>query len=388
MSALVREAADALGELGAILAEAGRLEAILLLGEVSIEASRGRAARMAEVLSRASDVLAIAEERFGAAPGAVSWSPETNRILSAGSLEGEAVLERAAELFGAVAAAEWRVDEVLGRSPLLDGARRLVRQAGNGLARPKTEVASSSPTRAFTGPASAPLDPVFALGPSLLDQPREQPVSPLDAVPAVWTLAAQEHLAVQVCALCIAEYDGLPISFYRDMAQQADDEARHARFFLECALEALPGFVRDAPEEHPMRAGAVRFLATGQGLTLPAEGAFFSVFHRATLFERLVLLQVDGERGATGRLRTAQKAAFFQEHRQYADGLALTIADEDRHERMGERWLAHLVPDEAERARQFEDAMVHRGVLLAAAFAEARGQSFPDLLSSMGITSS
>lgn len=384
---LARDAAAALARLGALLAERGRLEALLLLAEPSIEASLTRTARMADLFARAADVAALAEDRLRGEPLLVDWLSPPDCFVAGGAIARAEVERRGAELAREITAAEAEATEVLGRSPLLGGVRAALAHAGSGLGPASVSAAAAgrAPTQRLRCPPVAPLDPAFALGASLLDPPARQAVSELDAVPFVWLVAAQEQLAAQVCALCIAEHDGLPIAFHRDLALQAADEARHARFFFACAVEALPDFVGRAPESHPRRAGAVRFLATGAGLELPAEGVLYGSFWHATLFERLALMQVDGERGAVDRLQKKLEAAFFRDHPHRADDLALTLLDEKRHERMGLAWLAHLVPDAAERARQMEAALSFRGVLMAMAFAEARGQSLPDLLQSMGI---
>ena len=231
-----------------------------------------------------------------------------------------------------------------------------------------------------------PLDPAFERGASLFaDRPpaspaQVHPVPSLDFVPGLGLLALQESMAAQVCALCIVEHDGLPLAFHQDLARQALDEARHARFFLRAARELLPAFVEAAPEGHPDRAAAVRFLATGVGLRVPLEGAFYEAFWATDLLSRLVLLHLDDEAEAARRFETMLGAALQARSPALAAELTLIQHDEERHAAMGGRWVEALLPDPGHRALEIARIRRLRAVTLLIGAAASREQPVEQLL--------
>jgi uncharacterized ferritin-like protein (DUF455 family) len=151
--------------------------------------------------------------------------------------------------------------------------------------------------------------------------------------------ALRETVASEVAALNLLEYDGLPWSFYLDMARQCEDEARHAMMTAN-ALRVRDGEIGNYP--------------------IPYLGNYYEMFWEMTLEERLVAMNLDIEAVGQGYL------ASIPERLESTDKDAAALydficVDERRHARIGTRWLEYLYP-QPERRRAAIDAC--RGLLL------------------------
>jgi hypothetical protein len=233
----------------------------------------------------------------------------------------------------------------------------------------------SKPFQAIRGPRHLALDPAFVLGKSI--QTCRQPPFVDDVVgncPYFWSHAAREATAAALCALCAVEYDGLPLGFYRDFLKQNYDEVRHACYFLEFAMKLFDEAIGLAPDS--VVADQIRcFRATGTGLELPKEGTFYESFWNSSIEERIFLMHYDSEAkgipGMIGRL----SSHFCRERGDLKNALEFDIQDEIGHARIGQRWLAYLYPESAERNKQLEQAELLRGFLLLTSVAGAAGKT-------------
>ncbi|MBS2021670.1 MAG: hypothetical protein JST92_04625 [Deltaproteobacteria bacterium] len=234
--------------------------------------------------------------------------------------------------------------------------------------------APEQPRRVLRGPSEVALDPVFAPAFSLADgpEPTRRDLD-IDKCPECWCLAVRECMASELCALSIAEYDGLPLAFHRDFAKQCWDEARHALFFLDVALELLPSFVRDAPRGHPLLASAKQMLAEGRGLGVPAEGNLYSVVWSLELAERLVVMHLDSETPGAAQALADARGPFAQTNATYRSGMEVVARDEATHARLGQRWLKHLLPSDAEREETMTRARYLRAIHIVRVMAQQRG---------------
>ena len=222
--------------------------------------------------------------------------------------------------------------------------------------------------RPFRGPRRVHLDPIFAPTFSLLEDPDlALSLAETDSSPHLWCLSIREAMAAELCALSLVEYDGLPLAFYGDLAKQAWDEMGHALFFLDCALQLLPGFVASARRDHPMMAGIRRYFATGRGLAVPLERNLYEVAWNTTLPQRLILMHLDAEEPGVVLFERRLRSRFWRERPVLYRGLLSVTREESSHARVGMRWIEHLLPDAAERRRAVEQTMLLRGVLMLAA---------------------
>jgi len=180
----------------------------------------------------------------------------------------------------------------------------------------------------------------------------------------------------------MAEYDGLPLAFYRDMAKQTWDEVRHAVYCLDTALMLLPQLEVELPYDHPTRAAVRRFRETGTGLPVPLERNLYEAIANASLVERLVLMHHDTETPGIRTLKEHIGSQFCQVHSDIADGLAIFRRDEISHSRIGNVWFHHLVPDLEKRNTIIANTRLLRGVLLLTSFAHHGGDGFGYLMES------
>jgi uncharacterized ferritin-like protein (DUF455 family) len=160
--------------------------------------------------------------------------------------------------------------------------------------------------------------------------------------------AFREPVAIEVAALNLFEYDGLPWRFYVDMLTQMEDEARHSLMCLDALLRRGGDY------------GSFR---------LPYLGNYYEMFWEMDLSERLVTMNIDTEGQGQGYL--AEIASRLREAGEPACGelFECLADDEHRHARFGGRWLRYLYPDPHARGEVISRIRSFRAVNLASAHA-------------------
>ena len=391
----VRRLVSALEAVRGALLTAGRLEGLALVGESTIAAKRARARRMGELIGAAvslDDHLCLCH---GAGDEAVAWplgaSPADAGPVRAGALD-LARLDQCVAGWEARAALELRGAAVLAATtPLLETSARLIAAIsatlGDRSLHAEPNRAPFSPPkrgarRACSGPDRPGVDPIFRPSFSLLALGLDPTLTGLehDRAPYYWGLALREIAASELCALCLVEYDGLPVAYYRDFAKQAADELRHGEFFLSVGLSLLPEFVAQAEPGHLLLADARAHLERGTGLPVPLEGGLSGVARDTSLEQRLVLMHLDTETPGVGAFHEQARSPWAQARPWIAEGIEATVHDEAAHARIGRRWLEHLAPDRDERAQVIEQARALRGFFIFGGLAGPNGVGLPELL--------
>ena len=225
------------------------------------------------------------------------------------------------------------------------------------------------PTKTVEGPSNSRIDPVFSTEYSLQDFAAPVREDRIDSIiPYFWTLSTREAMVCDSCLLSAVEYDGLPLSFYQDMAQQAADEARHAVMYLDLAIELMPTYL-DRAKPHDRTAATIRKFIDGSGkLPIPYEGNLFSCMWHAGLEERLIIMQVTTEGAAVSATRRAIGWAISQEFPSVQRAFEVDYFDEVAHTRIGTRWLRYVCPNSLQRKEAIEDTKLLRGALLLTCF--------------------
>ena len=113
-------------------------------------------------------------------------------------------------------------------------------------------------------------------------------------------------------------------------------------------------------------------------MPLPVDGDFYPAFLEASLFERLVIMNLDSElaslRGRRLEIsRMDQSTAVMSQ-------LLQDFADELTHARIGVRWIRHLVPDAIDRRKRIAVARQNGALVLAIAISENDCTSFEQTL--------
>lgn len=241
--------------------------------------------------------------------------------------------------------------------------------------------ALSKPVRAFFAPQTSPIDPVFKSTYSLTERPEPSFSDDLkELVPYFWTLAMSEAITSDLCFLNSVEYDGLPIAFHRDMAKQAWDEIRHARFYLSCSIDLFPEVESDLAGDSDLAVAIRTFKSTGTGLSVPVERHLSEALWNASLAERLILIQYRTEAPTVQRLTKKLRSNVCSRYPHIAHGLEIDRYDEKSHAQIGLNWLKHLIPDPSERKAAIHAADGVRPVLLLTAFARHGGESLGSLV--------
>jgi hypothetical protein len=391
----VEELSGSLELLEEALERIARLSALALLGEKEFSAKLARAGEMVAYVGKAAELEHCLLRYFTVRPRNVFWPedahPENIGITHKGTLNFVALSKEIAALKSAAARTTADIAGRVATNPLLEPEAILLSQiakvlpeasGGYGLSCHASRPTSThGVTKSLTGPHEVAIDPVFAPAYSL----REKPVpafgdSAAEAAPFFWSLAIRESMASDLCALSMAEYDGLPLAFYRDMAKQTWDEIRHAVYCLDTALMLLPELETELPYDHSTRAAVQRFRETGTGLPVPMERNLYEAIVNASLVERLVLLHHDTETPAIRTLKEKIGSQFCQDHPDISVGLAIFRRDEIAHSRLGNVWFNHLVPDVQKRNTIIANTRLLRGVLLLTSFAHHGDDSFGDLM--------
>ena len=372
------------------LATLARYRALAVLAEAQLDEKLIQASEVAQRIDQAARVDRFLQRHLQEAPATIAWqadwNPETRGLVENDEVRASlwpAISELEASLAAALTTiAEEACASVLGEPQRTEAlSLRSTLPEGRPGPLPSEGRPTGEATRVLRGPRSPGLDPVFQPAFSLLDGPEPTGPNDFDRAPGFWCLAIREAMAAELCALCIVEYDGLPLAYYEDFGKQCADEARHAVFYLRAAIELLPGFLRDAPADHPLLEGACRYLRTGEGLGVPVEGNLYEVARLATLEERLVLMHVDTEGPSIRDLLRDLDSPFVSARPWLRRDLELTAHDEAAHARLGARWLHALVPDRQQRSTLLARTRLLRGLYVATAMAEAHGLPLPQVIS-------
>jgi len=387
-----RDILHRLSDLVCGLTTLARLCALRALAEPSLETQRDAARAAAARMEQANALDEFIVRHYGRKARGVQW-PAAWRPDVFGSLrDGEVVIAllclQEDALGGAIAAEIHALEMLAGPSelndPLCEHLAALLEMlpGPNGVElRLECPDPPGGARQVLRGPATVGMDHVFKGSFSVFDRNLPaQPDSARTASPHFWCLALRESMASELCALCMIEYDGLPLAFYRDMAKQAWDEARHARFFLHCAFATLPEYVASASGDDPLLPDARNHLETGSGLPVPREGNLYGAIWAAHLDDRLVLMHLDSESPGVAEFRRQRQLPYIRQHPEISEGLEVAALDEASHARLGRRWLDHLHPTPEGRAAAIERAMLLRGVFILSAVAQSRGQSLASLL--------
>lgn len=235
--------------------------------------------------------------------------------------------------------------------------------------------------RRTTGPRRNVLDAAFtrALSPTDAGNPPFDG-EPGDTLRFFWTLAAREGMAADLAALNVAEYDYLPVEYYRDFAKQAWDESLHARFYLGAVPEVFAVLRNHLDHGSPEYREVTSYLTKGTALSLPYEGTCYVSVWNASLEERLTLMNLRTEAPSIRSKRMRIESALCQNLPNLRLGIALDAFDEKNHARFGVRWLRYLHPDTQVRREKVANADMLRGFLMALTLADLGGTPASDVI--------
>lgn len=377
----------------------GRYWLLAALSAPAYDQKLAAAEAASRLIDRALELQQFAWRQYHMTRRRVSWSapdrPDTHGILVDGEIQRPVLVNEIRSLAAAIAAhcrnsvAGWTAVPALSPAcrAILD-TQRLIEElhsdlGGAGHELPPVRHGGRRPEahRALAGPIRTPIDPAFDRqysslrhrAPSYSDDLR-------DALPYYWTLSTREAMASDSCALSAIEYDGLPLEFYRDMAKQCWDEARHAVLFKAFCREAAPLLLAELPVDDPLARILEVFLASGGGLPIPAEGNFYEVMWRADLVERLILMQIETETPAVRTLAQRARGALCARLPSFKSLVEIDRNDEISHARIGHNWFRYLVPAEADRRDRRELTALLRGVLFASVLARSEGVEVSDII--------
>jgi hypothetical protein len=370
-----------------------RLRALALLGDARLSAKALCAEELVEAIEGAAALGAFLARYYQVRQEPVCWA-EAEHPLERGLLRGrrlesdklEAEIWRCETAIGGALA--W-LREGLAASSLLSPVLPLLEQVGRSTpaSAPREPEIGPRPrpvepgVKALEGPLETGFDPAFEPTYSLLQAPLPGfGETAKEVAPCFWALAVRESLAAELCALSIAEYDGLPLDFYRDLAKQSWDEMRHSLFFFEAAVEQLDALEALLEPSDPLLRNIARFRREGTGLPIPKERNLYEAILNASLVERLILLHRDTETPGIARIREKIEGAYCRSHPEMAEALRIVMRDEVTHARLGRVWLEHLVPRSDEREQLIEETELLRGVRLLASFAHHGEESLGALM--------
>lgn len=349
------------------IANAGRLHALAVVGARRFREKSAQAELAYHYLSRAYRMESFVEVFLQEKPLPLAWgtlSPEERGVLSCGKLDEEALARLTTKLIHDIAAGLCLLRKSTEGHPLLCPVSLLIEEldvlavaAAEDAAFPVQEYTSAktSPEKVIGGPLKVPLDPAFRPAYSLAE--RNVPGfsnSPKQAAAHYWCTAVREANAADLCALCVIEYDGLPLAFYVDFVKQTWDEVRHAEFFLAVGKRLL----RETGDD-----------STSSDLPIPRERGLYEAMLNATLSERLVLMHLDTETPGIKTFSSEIESELCRHRPEIAAGLSVIRRDEISHSRIGKRWLEFLLPDRSRREEEVENARLLRGFLLLTSFA-------------------
>lgn len=383
----------AIGATEAAFVRLCRLRALALLGDESLKAKATRAKGVVDAIEAATALSEFLRRYYQVKPGAVCWS-ETGHPTAIGILSNRQ-LDRA-RLDDEIRCCEseigaslsWLLREAEGAT-LLSSALSVIEHVASYA--PQAEPKEPAPletvsppgrgTKVLEGPVETGFDPAFEPTFSLLQAPLPGfGETAKEVAPYFWALAVRESLAAELCALSIAEYDGLPLNFYRDLAKQCWDEMRHSTFFFDAAVEQLDDLERMLDATDPLLENIHRFRREGKGLPIPKERNLYEAILNASLIERLILLHRDTETPGIARIHEKIQGAYCRAHPEMAEALRVVMRDEVTHAQLGKVWLEHLLPESDVRSEMIEETELLRGVRLLASFAHRGEDSLSTLM--------
>lgn len=368
----------------------GRQTALLSLIEPTWKSKAEQADRVVLLFEAASEVGEFLERYYGEMPFVVRWPQDWDGadvgLVHQGTVERPETERAIRDLAGAVAAMNGAVSATANHrllGPERDLAERvgaiLPSSSGHELPLDPEHWRSRlmAPTQVIRGPKAIGLDPAFQPIVSLVEE-----LPPVfgdrleDAVPYFWNLSVREATAADLCLLSLFEYDGFPLAFYRDMAKQAQDEARHALYFLEEARRMLPELKATLSAENPL----AQHLESSELLPIPAEGRLlYEAIWNMDLVERLILMHHDTETPAIPKLAEWIDSDFCRRYPEVADAFRVIRRDEISHSQIGNLWLRRLLPDPDDRRAAFGRARLLRGFFLLTAVRHHSDESLETL---------
>jgi uncharacterized ferritin-like protein (DUF455 family) len=173
--------------------------------------------------------------------------------------------------------------------------------------------------------------------------------------------AFRETFAAEIAALNLFEYDGMPWSFYLDMARQVEDETRHALLGAKY-LHDRGGKFGQFPISH--------------------FGNFYQMYWEMTLCERLVSLNLDIEAVGQALLTEISSRLDATGDTEISRLFEFISVDEQRHARIGGEWFRYLYPEPELRKYALEAARAMTVFHLASAHTVVAGGHVADVIDS------
>jgi hypothetical protein len=390
----VEQLAEGMHRLCQVLASLGRLRTLLLLDEASIQARLEIARAVTHTFDLAVELGAFLDRYAGLKLGPVAWEPhshpEQSEILIRGTVDRERLSGEIDRHLGVASALVAELREKACDIPLLAAWIDAIDRAAAFLPAPtRGHVKEAFPTtpkspgwrKTVAGPRSVPTDASFRKDYGLLE--RDVPKfgeTFAETVPYLWVLATRESLAAELCALCIVEWDGLPLSFYLDFSKQMWDECRHADFCRHAAVSLIEDLERELEPTDALLADVVAHREQAIGLPIPREGNLYEAISNASLIERIILMHHDTETPGITELQRQAESPLWAKHPEIAEGLSIVELDERSHARLGHRWLRYLVPNANERENAIDEARLLRPILILTSVAEHGPQELRDLI--------
>ena len=375
-----------LAELCTLTLHYARLFTLVVIDESEYRKKSQLAARLLDIFQAVANMERWAARQFHSSSLIVSWSdhldPGKLDILPNGRVDREALQALLQEVWRAICATQASMMDICSSSrefvhwtPIVKSLVPACLSMPSGFAAfsridflPQNKTIRTAIKR-VTGPCASSLDPSFSREYSLQDYMAPVRADSLDlVVPYFWTLSTREAMVCDSCLLSSFEYDGLPLRFHQDMAQQAADEARHAVMYLDLAIELMPAYLASANADD-RTAIIIREFLDGTGrLPVPKEGNLYPCMWHASLEERLVIMQIATEGEAVSSTRRAIDSSLAQTFPSVKRAFEVDYYDEVAHTRIGTRWLRHLRPDARLRKTAIEEAALLKGVLLLTCF--------------------
>jgi hypothetical protein len=381
----VDELKKSLEELGRGFVELGRLQGMQCFFEPRLDQRLSQSLSYWRSFEAACTIFEYAKRYFRFREPTICWS--TKRLSCNSYTDGSFQLEQISSDINSVQAwLRWRRDLLMGGldSPFDARLRYLLQSlVEDEPADAKADSLRWKPPaairRVLRAPSRTGLDPVFRKGeaplvPGAVETKAGASNRISTLAPALWITAMQEGLASRLCLMTLFEYDGLPLSFYRDFAKQAADEADHAVRFLNGALALVDELPPDSVERIELVQHGYR---SDRALTVPREGDFYEAIWAADLRTRIVWMHIDTEGPGVGGLSELCRSNLVRAHPELQRSLEFVVRDEVTHASLGRHWLRFLQdkPDFLE----VDDARLMRGLMLSSSVAISRGQSLGEV---------
>jgi hypothetical protein len=375
--------------LGQALVERGRLQAIRSFFDSSLEKRNADSRIYSASFECAGQIFEFCDRFLSLGEPAICWSDEA---MAPGKFSDGDFTPN--DVIPAIASTERRIHQALSflrlrlDSELNDRLLRLLHA---------TEIAAfgsiaacdyfadapewrqdSGIAKVFCAPVDAALDPIFEKTYSLTIENAAPPVgecSVADIARRCWLTAMHEGMASRLCIITLFEYDGLPFSFYNDLAKQAADEANHAVRFLRCAKLLIDELSASSHQWSGMR---YRLDESGTGLPVPFEGDFYPSIRAADLLTRMTWMHVDTEGPGVGSLIALSQELAVARRPAIRQALEYIIEDEITHARFGRHWVRMLENEAC--FIDMDDARLLRGLLLTETVAHSNNMTLSDFV--------